>query len=217
MIDGASPVASFTLDIARARKKLRQAEFFLSHAHQETSAPHTRTDWAEFVEFYTSACLTAAKSAYYVFDQKGSPRRRSFQGIQRSWRTGLPGTSGRFFGSMMGLRDDDVHAGAPIGTPQSKYVPMSWRAFDARHMALQVFGPRADIEAQNPDGTTVRGAALTETIGFYTEHQGRQIDALSACRDFIDLLTTFGKPRRGRPRVAYCRGVRSMIAAIYEL
>ena len=55
---------------AGVEKKLRQAEFFLGHLEQATR--EMVNDVArdpERLEFFFSACLTAAQSAYYILDE----------------------------------------------------------------------------------------------------------------------------------------------------
>jgi hypothetical protein len=68
------------MDIAGAEKKLRQAEFFLSwlkHASKEMSIQYANPAHAsnpEHLEFYFSACLSAAQSVYYVLEETGGSK-----------------------------------------------------------------------------------------------------------------------------------------------
>jgi len=51
-----------------------------------------------------------------------------------------------------------------------------------------LFGPRPVIEQTNPDGTTVSGSTLRGTVGLYIEKDGRSIEAVTVCQEFISQL-----------------------------
>src|SRR5947208_3767534 len=142
-------------DIAGAEKKLRQAEFFLSHLeHASQEMVHELARGAlnpERLEYFFSACLSAAKSVYHVLETTGGPR---FEDLQRKWREGLTNDPGKIsFGRKMGLRDDDVHVGTTGATPLPKYVEEDHR--ENPYMFVQhneaLFGPAAVSEHVNPD------------------------------------------------------------------
>jgi hypothetical protein len=64
------------IDIARAQKKLRQAEFFLAHLHgaaedMTLQLRRAREPNPEPLEFWFSACLSASQSVYYVLYETG--------------------------------------------------------------------------------------------------------------------------------------------------
>jgi hypothetical protein len=72
-------------DIAGAEKKLRQAEFFLGWLEQTSKeiayqgANPGRSGEPEHLEYYFSACLSAAQSVYYVLDATGGPKFKETQ------------------------------------------------------------------------------------------------------------------------------------------
>jgi hypothetical protein len=82
------------------------------------------------------------------------------------------------------LRDDDVHH----GTVDAKNLPTFVDA--TRFGAVHRFGYpfEAMVQETNPDGTVVRAHALTMLPGLYIDHDGRRIDAMTACRRFTALL-----------------------------
>ena len=169
------------IDIARAEKKLRQATFFLGCLEAASREPITRPDptdeRAEQLEFYFSACLTAAQSAYYVLDETGGV---VFNEIQKRWRCQLGEPAGSRFGRMIGMRGDDVHRARTKTDPLQKFVPEPLNRYSV------YLGWDATVEAENPDGTKVRGSVLRGAIGLYIEQEGRRIEAADACREFID-------------------------------
>ena len=75
------------MDIAGAEKKLRQAAFFLGWLEQgPRDMPRSGGD-PEHLEFYFSACLSAAQSVYYVLEETGGT---VFRDAQKRWRGQLP-------------------------------------------------------------------------------------------------------------------------------
>jgi hypothetical protein len=181
---------SRSIDFAGAEKKLRQAEFFLHHlvqASAEMKAGHP----TEPLEFYFSACLTAAQSVFYVMDGTG---KAIFTSTEKNWRNSLPERERSEYWRMIRLRDDDVHLATTDAESIPKYVTddasrfaMPQYQFLAHNAAL--FGERPFIEEVNPDGTKVRGHILRSAIGLYMNRRdGSRIEAASACRQFIDQL-----------------------------
>jgi len=183
------------VDIAGAEKKLRQAEFFLWHLEHEPKEIAKQLGNLrgggdpETLEFWFSACLSAAQSAFYVLDKTGG---QDFKRIERDWRMGLATDSERFcFNWSVGLRDDDVHYGTTAAEPLPKYIEDdSWKhsphSYYSRNPLL--FGPQQDVEMENPDGTKVSASILRGTVGLYLDQGGVRIEATTACRRFIDQL-----------------------------
>lgn len=143
----------------------------------------------EQLDFHFSACLTAAKSVYYVLEATGG---KTFKEIQRRWRAKLPEPERSRFGRMMGLRDDDVRLASTPAEPLPQYIPedpnpysYSFSGFSGIYGGLPA---SAVIEQENPDGTKVSGPILRGTIGLYIEQQGGRIEAATACREFIQQL-----------------------------
>jgi hypothetical protein len=191
-----------TIDVSNAEKKLRQAEFFLSHleaapeeiARAQAAARPERTD---LLEFYYSACLTAAQSAFYALekatqeaaDSKSSGKKR-FAAIKASWRKQLGDDREReLFNGMVNRRDDDVH----FGTTDAVALPAAMPAdshrqgtYIDRHAAL--FGPKPLTSYTNPDGAEVTAPALRGTKRLYFDHHGKKVDAAGASRKFIGQL-----------------------------
>jgi len=163
--------------ISLAEKKLRQAEFFVHHLAAVRQPERTQ----ETMEFYFSATLSAAQSAFYSLDHHVGP---SFNREHSRWRQTRTQDERAFLNRMIGLRDDDVHKGNTDATSLMKFM-------DARRFGqVHVFGFDADalVRETNPDGTTVSGPALVTVPALYIDHAGRTIEATKACADFIALL-----------------------------
>ncbi len=82
------------MDIKGAEKKLRQAMFFLRHLERASAEPIRRAqqmEETEHLEYFFSACLSAAQSVYYVLIESGGTM---FKALQRDWRENLEGDSG---------------------------------------------------------------------------------------------------------------------------
>lgn len=186
--DGVRPIT----DIAGAEKKLRQATFFLGHLeHPPREVVITPHD-SEPLEFYVSACLTAAQSVCYVLQETGGA---TFQEVQRRWRAALPEPERSLFGRMMGLRDNDVHNAKMDAEHLHKYVKTKPHLYTAC-----IGGNDAVVERRNPDGTMVSGSVLRGAVSLYIGHQGRQIEMTDACREFIARLTSLVSEMQAAPR-----------------
>jgi hypothetical protein len=182
------------LDIARAEKKLRQAEFFLSwleHTSKEEMVKHLanpRNGNPEQLEYFFSACLSAAQSVYNILTETGGAR---FREVQKEWRARLP--EGDRFGRMIGLRGHDVHLGETGVEALPKYVkeePWERSAVGSyyNNYNAALFGPAPVFEHENPDGTKVVATVMRGSLGLYLDWGGRRVDAATVCRDFICLL-----------------------------
>jgi hypothetical protein len=165
------------MNIARAEKKLRQAGFFLEwleHASKKMGDP-------EHLEFYFSACLTAAQSAHYVLEGIGGV-------IFERVLSRLPEVEREKFEKMIDLRDDDVHFAFIDAEPRHKFVPEDPFAQRTVFRPRMPFFIAGEITERNPDGTTVRGSTLRGARGLYLEQNGRLIEAPVACHELIELL-----------------------------
>jgi hypothetical protein len=182
------------VDIARAEKKLRQAEFFLGwleHTSREEMVKHLanpRSGNPEQLEYLFSACLSAAQSVYYIIEKTGGA---NFKQMQKEWRRRIP--DGDQFGRMIGLRGDDVHLGETGAEPLPKYVkeePWNRSAFGTYYNSYNaaLFGPEPVFEHVNPDGTKVVGSVMRGSLGLYLDWGGQRVDASTVCRKFIRLL-----------------------------
>jgi hypothetical protein len=176
------------MNIAGAERKLRQALFFLGWLEQAPRDMVREGANPEQLEFYFSACLSAAKSVYYVLD--GSDR-ALFRDVQKRWRGQLPEPQRSMFGRMMGLRDDDVHVASTGAESLPKYVKEeSGLGSQYTYFHRSPLFPSPDFEVENPDGTKISGHIFRGTIGLYLQHQGRRIEAAEACRQFIGQLSS---------------------------
>jgi hypothetical protein len=187
-------------DIGGAKKKLLQARFFLEFLQQASTAPIRRAgqeNETEPMEFYFSACLSAAQSVYYVLDETGGS---AFKSTEKRWRERLKDEDVEdvaWFEHMIGLRDDDVHFAETGAEAQPKYVAedrfRDWSGSPyyprAAHNAA-LFGETPKIQEKNPDGKTVTGSVLRGAVGLYIERQGRRVEATDACQRFIEQLTS---------------------------
>jgi len=187
-------------DIAGAERKLRQAEFFLwwlEDASKET-AHNPLPGGLERLEFLFSACLSAAKSVYYILT-KTNITGRKFKDIEQEWVNGLnddPG--GSRFERMKDLRDDDVHFGETGTKPLQKYIEDNqWRNHFPYHHSIYhnaaLFGPQPINEMENPDGKKVKGSVLRGTVGLYLDRDGGHVEATTACSEFIEQLRSLLK------------------------
>jgi hypothetical protein len=180
------------IDLVRPRKKLRQAEFFLSHLHHAAEdmalqMRRAREPDSEPLEFWFSACLSAAQSVYYVLEETGGTR---FKQIQAAWRITLGARAGNEFGWIIGVRGDDVHLATVPGSVMPKVVPApaSEQQWIGRNPAL--YGPEELTPHKNPDGSLVASSAVVGSLGLYIDTPaGERVDAETLCRRFIDHLT----------------------------
>jgi hypothetical protein len=170
------------MDIAGAEKKLRQATFFLGHLEQLPKDNRAGRD-PEHLEFFFSACLSAAQSIYYVLDETGG---KEFRERQRRWRAALPEPERLRFGRMIGLRGKDVHLAKSGAETVPKYVEEDRSRYTITSIAM--FGYEALVEMENPDGTKVSAPVLRGSVGLYVEQEGQRIEAVTACREFIGQL-----------------------------
>jgi hypothetical protein len=189
-------------DIAGAKKKLRQAEFFLGwleHASKDP-APQARAD-PEHLEYWFSACLSAAQSVYYVLEEIGG---KDFKAAQSRWRANLPEPERSNFGPMIGMRGQDVHLAMTGAEALPKYVEgdrhRAGSPYYYQHYNAALFGEMPTIEEENPDGTKVRGNLLRGSMGLYVKRQGRYIEVTTACREFIAQLDSLVKAVAGSSR-----------------
>jgi hypothetical protein len=162
---------------ARAEKKLLQADFFAGHVVNITGPRLLPMH----MEFYLSASLTAARSAFYIVRDHGGG---VFRLAQKSWRRAHPPADMDFHQRMIDLRDEDVHHGNVDATSITKFV-------DARTIpGVQIFGNPIDamVEETNPDGRRVRAQALATVLTLYIDHAGKRIEAATAARQFTALL-----------------------------
>ena len=121
------------VDSAGAEKKLRQAGYFLwqlESASREIAYNHAnalRDENTEHLELLFSACLSAARSVYYILEKVGG---KEFKKIEQRWRVNcLKEEVERFkFNRMLRLRDDDVHFGTTGAEALPKYVKEDWRS-----------------------------------------------------------------------------------------
>jgi hypothetical protein len=144
------------------------------------------------MEFFFSACLSAAQSVHYVLEETGGA---TFKPAKLKWLAGLKDESERAaFRRMIGLRGEDVHRAVTGAEPMAKYVSDDRIVRDRSPYYQQpmynaaIFGPAPVIEEKNPDETTVTGAILFGAVGLYIKRQGRRVEVTDACRSFIEQL-----------------------------
>lgn len=179
------------IDIERAHKKLRQAEFFLAHLHRAAEdmtlqLRRTAKPNPEPLEFWFSACLSAAQSVYYVLEETGGT---DFKRVQASWRGELSGSAGHEFGWTIGVRGEDVHFATVPGNAMPKMVPApAWEQhWQWGNDALN--GPFQAPQHMNPDGTVVESSVLVSSLGLYIDTPaGERVSAETLCQRFVDHL-----------------------------
>jgi len=169
-------------DFAGAEKKLRQTKFFLAHLENPIREMVRNTHDPKPLEFYFSACLTVAKSVYYVLQKTSGARLGE---VQCRWPSELQNPDLSLFDGMMGLHDHDIHQAKTDAEPLNKYVIAK-----PNPHAASIGGNDAVVEMQNPDGTKVSGPVLRGTVGLYIGMQGRKIEATDSCRQFIEQLSS---------------------------
>lgn len=176
------------IDMVGAKRKIRQARFFLHELDSTSSRPQRGPEDGdhEILEFYFSACLTAAQSAYYVLDETGGPQ---FKEVQTAWRDRLGEPTKSEFGRTIGLRDDDVHFAVRAGHALPRYV----KEDPSRYT---IVGPTEIVEKENPDGSIVRAPVLRGAIGLYLTREGRPVEATRVCREFIERLGSLADTMR---------------------
>jgi hypothetical protein len=186
---------SKAVNIGHVEKKLRQAEFFLAQLQDESRevAMQLRKARAgvdmEPSEFYFSACLGAAKSAYEKLHKIQDPMLKERLQLAKK---ALPHDPSVVPLEKMGeLRDDDVHHGGIDATALPKLAEdNSMRDAPEDFFAHNpnLFGQAPVTEHENPDGTRVAATALLGSMGLYLDHEGRHIEATTVCRDLIQQL-----------------------------
>jgi hypothetical protein len=107
----------------------------------------------------------------------------SFSRSRRKWRSNLSEDDRRRFGRTIGIRDKDVHEAAIGAVVLQKYIPEDPSRYT-------VSGPRAEVEHRNPDGEIVGAATLRPTYGLYIMLLGQRVEATTACRQFIEAMTS---------------------------
>jgi hypothetical protein len=181
------------LDLARAQKKLRQAEFFLAYLRlaaedMTLQLRRAREPNPEPLEFWFSACLSAAQSVYYVLEATGGA---DFKQLQTIWRSTLGNRPANEFGWIIGVRGDDVHLAIVPGNVLPKVVPApTWEQhWQSGNEVL--FGQPARTSRTNPDGKVVESSAAVGSLGLYIDTPaGERVDAETLCRRFIDHLAS---------------------------
>ena len=112
------------VDIDRATKKLRQAEFFLGHLIDASRAwsgnPRAQGDAAEQLEFWFSACLSSTRSAHQVMRSTWG---EGFARVENEWRRRLERPALARFRRMLDMRDDDVHRATTPTQARQRFVP----------------------------------------------------------------------------------------------
>ena len=178
------------IDVGGAEKKLRQAKFFLHHLLQasQTMVRHVSQPGSvnpELLEYYFSACLSAAQSVYYILEKTGG---LDFKKLQATWRAGIPEKAE--FGNMIGLRGNDVHFGETGAEQLPKLVKAEPSEFNSYYNTYNaaLFGPETLPEHENPDGSKVTGHILRGSLGLYLDWEGKRIAAETLCDRFIRLL-----------------------------
>ena len=191
-----APFTLMPIDLARAQKKLRQAEFFLAHLHHAAEdmtqqLRQAREPNPEPLEFWFSACLSAAQSVYYVLEATGGA---NFKEVQAVWRGTLGGRAGNEFGWIIGVRGDDVHLATVPGNVMPKMVPAPTSEQQWQWGNDDSFGQLAPTPHKNPDGGLVSSSVAVSSLGLYIDTPvGERVDAETLCRGFIDHLASLLK------------------------
>lgn len=145
---------------------------------RRTTAPNP-----EPLEFWFSACLSAAQSAYYVLDKAGG---LSFKHMQKSWRDGLGKQAADEFGWMIGVRDADVHLAQVPGEVLPKVVPASPSEVQLVGGNDALYGPFELPSHVNRDNKIVRSAVTMGSLGLYIDTPTGPEDAEDLCHLFVD-------------------------------
>jgi hypothetical protein len=165
--------------VVRAEKKLRQADFFAGNL-----AAMRRPGLPEEMEFYLSASLSAARSAFYIVRDHGGP---TFRQAQKAWRRAHQPADIDFHDRMTERRDDDVHHGEVNAASLNRWVNAQTAGW-SRWSMFSSYPFDAQVEQTNPDGTKVRGHVLTTVPTLYINDAETDIEATAACQKFIGLL-----------------------------
>jgi hypothetical protein len=187
--------------IERARYKLRQAGLALCYLRtmpkeiaadlrkgRPLSDPDLRLDTFFF------ACLSLAKSAYYVLEGEQG---RIYKDAIHSWRMNVLDAKGREqFNRMMRLRDIDVHQGRSDGKTLGTMIAIE-RGHDddsciyqppPNYAALGITRPMT--QHINPDGSTASSYdGLQGSMCLYVGVAGETCEASNACERFIAQLS----------------------------
>jgi len=180
-----------------AEKKLRHAALFLHHLEhaskeiaRELANPLHHAHATDTLEAYFAACLYNAKSALTILQKTGHATfKKALDRMSEAERSEL--------NRLRGLRNQDAYEATTGAVPLPKYIPEQ----DVRsgsspyygtfvHHNVALFGAAPMIEHENPDGQKVSATALRGTTGLYIKRKGRVMEATTACRDFINLLTS---------------------------
>ena len=103
----------------RSTKKLEQSRFFLRRIREETRKTIGKEQFA--IEALLSACLGAAKSAFYRLEKEIG--KTTFKPRQAQWRKSLSRDDREFFNRMLKLRDEDVHVTDPQTSVKQRWLP----------------------------------------------------------------------------------------------
>ena len=182
-----------SINLRAANNKLLQAELLYEHLRllpKEIARDMRRAATRDYrlpLETFFSACLSAARSSYYVLCESGGA---DFKPIESHWRNSSLDQEGRTrFNTMLKLRDDDIHYGETGAEALPKMMEVEMSELHIHHNAA-LFGPAAMAEHKNPDGLTVRAPGLQSTFSLYIDIGGSRVEATTACAGFIAQLRT---------------------------
>jgi len=178
-----------------AEKKLRHAALFLHHLEHaskemalERANPLHRGN-ADSLEAYFAACLYNTKSALTILQKTGHATfKKALERMSEAERSEL--------NRLRGLRNQDAYEATTGAVSLPKYIPeQDVRSGSSPYYGtfvhnVALFGAAPMIEHENPDGKKVSATALRGTTGLYIKRKGRVMEATTACREFIDLVTS---------------------------
>lgn len=184
---------STEIGLSAALNKLRQAELLSAHlgtipAEISSSLWRAGSDqhFRLTLETYFFACLSAARSVYFIFLETGGPTAKR---ISSGWRNNSLDQDGRTrFNAMLNLRDRDVHYGDAEAETLPKMIEFPDNGSMYNRHSAALFGPAPMTEHINPDGSKVSARALRGSIGLYIDMDGRKVEATTACAEFIEQL-----------------------------
>jgi hypothetical protein len=145
-----------------------------------------RPEPTEILDYYYSACLSAAQSAFYALEKAAG--KSLFKQVQNEWRTALPDDATRHeLNDIIERRGEDVHYGDFNAQALPTMMAVDLDPYGTRHNTA-LFGPVALGTHTHPDGKVLTAQAMKSTRRLYIDRGGKTIDATTACETFIKQL-----------------------------
>lgn len=158
-------------------RNLAAARFFYGHLTEEQTRGFNARE--EPQRFYMSACINFASGAVEALSVKTGV---ADAGADQKWRSEQSPENLDLFDRLRDVRIEDFHFGVLDAATGGKWVD----ATRIRGITVSSL-PGVLVEATNPNGEVIRGAALTNVPTLYIA-LGGQMEATMACQKFIDMI-----------------------------